>query len=74
MSGFVCPNCNHKTDIFKTGGGKALADEINIPLLGTLPIDPLIVKASDEGKSLVHFYSKTQTAKIFDSMVNSLLN
>lgn len=73
MCGFVCPNCNYKTDIFKSGGGKDLANELNIPLLGSLPIDPLIVQASDEGKSFVHFYSKTQTAKKFDSIVNSLI-
>ncbi|KAK8079541.1 protein NBP35 [Apiospora hydei] len=42
MSGFVCPNCTHKSQIFRatTGGGAALAKEMGIPFLGEVPLDP----------------------------------
>ncbi len=40
MAGFVCPDCDTMTEIFGEGGGQALADEFNIPLLTQLPLDP----------------------------------
>ena len=36
MSGFVCPHCGTVTDIFKSGGGKKIADKFGIPFIGTL--------------------------------------
>lgn len=51
MSGYVCPQCGHHADIFKSGGGEALAREFNVPFLGRMPIDPLVVAAGDDGVS-----------------------
>jgi ATP-binding protein involved in chromosome partitioning len=34
MSGFVCPNCGAKVDIFQSGGGTKIAEELSIPFLG----------------------------------------
>ncbi|MBN1113839.1 MAG: Mrp/NBP35 family ATP-binding protein [Oligoflexia bacterium] len=49
MSGFICPNCGHKVDIFKSGGGNRLSKEFNIPFMGSVPIDPDIVDKADTG-------------------------
>lgn len=49
MSYFLCDSCSKKHHIFKTGGGKKLAQSLGLPLLGEIPIEPHIVKASDEG-------------------------
>ena len=49
MSGFICPHCSERVEIFKSGGGEELAKENGIPFLGKVPIDPAIVQASDEG-------------------------
>ncbi|KAJ2370351.1 cytosolic Fe-S cluster assembly factor nbp35 [Coemansia sp. RSA 2611] len=53
MSGFVCPGCRHESAIFPptTGGAQALCDELDIPLLGRIPLDPLIGRACDFGES-----------------------
>ncbi|KAL9120383.1 MAG: hypothetical protein Q9187_003061 [Circinaria calcarea] len=53
MSGFVCPNCTHKSQIFKatTGGARKLAKETRIPFLGAVPLDPRIGMACDYGES-----------------------
>lgn len=51
MSGYVCPACGHNADIFKSGGGEALAREFDVPFLGRMPIDPLVVIAGDDGVS-----------------------
>jgi len=53
MSGFVCPKCGEKTDIFKSGGGEDMALEMNIPFLGRIPIDPQIVDACDSGEHYI---------------------
>jgi len=73
MSGFVCPKCGEVTHIFKTGGGERLALEMLVPFLGSIPIDPQIVEASDSGKPYLYFYSKTETAKSFMSVVRHVL-
>lgn len=47
MGGFVCPDCESMTDIFGTGGGQTLADEFDVPLLASLPLDPAAGTSTD---------------------------
>jgi len=49
MSGFVCPSCGTKVDVFGSGGGASMAEEMGVPFLGSIPIDPEFVRACDEG-------------------------
>lgn len=42
MSGFVCPHCEERTEIFGSGGGKELAERYGLPFLGAIPLDPRI--------------------------------
>ena len=49
MSGLKCPYCGKIIDIFKTQGGMLTAEKENLRLLGTLPMEPEIVKRGDEG-------------------------
>ena len=51
MSGLVCPHCGETIDLFKSGGGEALAEEMNVPFLGKIPIEPEIVRLGDDGLS-----------------------
>jgi len=53
MSGFVCPNCGEHVDVFGTGGGENMAEQMDVPFLGRVPIDPQIVKACDSGQPFV---------------------
>ena len=53
MSGFVCPECGSQTNIFKTGGGKKIAEALSIPFLGSIPIDPEICRDSDKGMPFI---------------------
>ncbi|TFA98867.1 Cytosolic Fe-S cluster assembly factor CFD1 [Trichoderma ghanense] len=50
MSGFVCPHCSECTDIFGSGGGKSMADEFNVPFLGSVPIDAQFIALVEEGQ------------------------
>ena len=49
MSGFTCPHCGKKVDIFKSGGGKKAAEDYNLSFLGEIPLDPAIVETGDNG-------------------------
>lgn len=74
MSGFVCPHCGERTDIFKSGGGEKMAMEMGVPFLGRIPIDPKIVDASDSGTPYVYHYAKTEAAKAFEEVIKPLLD
>ncbi|MGD0819800.1 MAG: Mrp/NBP35 family ATP-binding protein [Desulfomonilia bacterium] len=50
MSTFSCPHCGHAIDLFKAGGGERAAHEMGVPFLGAIPIDPIVVKDTDNGK------------------------
>ncbi len=73
MSGFVCPHCKKVADIFKRGGGEKMAGEMGVPFLGRIPIEPLIVEASDNGKPFIYHYGKTPAAKAFVKAAQPIL-
>jgi len=53
MSYFVCGHCNGRTDIFGTGGGRRMAEEMTIPFLGEIPIDTRVRSGGDDGEPIV---------------------
>jgi ATP-binding protein involved in chromosome partitioning len=73
MSGFVCPECSAHVDIFGSGGGKALAEELEVDFLGAIPIDPRIVRSGDEGEPVVLADPHGESAKAFGRVVRRLL-
>lgn len=73
MSGFICPHCGKEVDIFSKGGGKELADRMNVPFLGSVPLDPEIVKSGDSGQPYVLAYINTEAAKRFDAIVDRII-
>ena len=72
MSGFICPRCGYRTDLFKSGGGKTLALEMKVPFLGSIPIDPQIVSSGDAGVPFVKGYTESETAKAFSSVSQTI--
>lgn len=53
MSGFTCPSCGTLTHIFHQGGGEAIAQELGVPFLGKVPLDPAVVDCGDDGVPLL---------------------
>lgn len=51
MSGFSCPHCGKEINIFKSGGGKQAAHDLDLPFLGKIPLDPQIVEMGDAGQT-----------------------
>ena len=52
MSAFINEEGNHY-EIFGTGGGEKLAQELGVPLLGSIPIDPFVSNGSDSGVPVI---------------------
>jgi len=63
MSFFICPNCNDKHRIFGEGGGKRLADELEVPLLGEIPFFPGVLSGADRGEPIVVSEPDTPAAR-----------
>jgi ATP-binding protein involved in chromosome partitioning len=53
MSYFVCPHCGDRTEIFLSGGGRRLADELKVPLLGQVPLQAHMADLADAGSPIV---------------------
>ena len=49
MSGFVCPDCGTEHDIFGTGGADKFARELELDVLGRIPIEPGVRSGGDAG-------------------------
>ena len=50
MSGFVCPDCQKRYDIFGSGGAGQKAAELEVPFLGEVPINMQIRVCGDAGR------------------------
>jgi ATP-binding protein involved in chromosome partitioning len=72
MSGFVCPKCGAKIDIFQSGGGKKMAEEAGVPFLGSIPIDPEVSGDSDKGSTFVIEHADSPAAKAFIEIVKNV--
>jgi ATP-binding protein involved in chromosome partitioning len=53
MSGFICPHCGQRTDVFKQGGGRRTAEVLGTAFLGAVPLDPAIVAGGDAGEPIM---------------------
>jgi ATP-binding protein involved in chromosome partitioning len=73
MSGFVCPSCGVTHQLFKTGGGENLARETGYRFLGSIPIDPQIVSASDDGKPFVTEFPNSPSSRAFEKIIGPIL-
>lgn len=65
MSYFICPNCGARTAIFGSEGGNRAAGELNIPLLGQIPIEPQVTEAGDSGVPVVASHPDSESARAF---------
>ncbi len=73
MSGFVCPHCGERTDIFKSGGGEATAKSMNVQFLGRIPIEPDIVVSGDAGMPIVVESPESESAKEFNKIIDKIV-
>jgi ATP-binding protein involved in chromosome partitioning len=72
MSGLVCPDCGAKINVFKAGGGKRIADDMAIPYLGSIPLDPKICTDSDGGLSFIVKDKTSPATKAFTEIISKI--
>ncbi len=73
MSGFVCPQCGTVTSILRSGGGRQIAADMEVPFLGSIPLDPRIAESGDEGRALVSDEETSSPAKIMREVLAALV-
>jgi ATP-binding protein involved in chromosome partitioning len=65
MSYFLAPDTGIRYNIFGSGGGQKLAEELSIPLLGAVPLNQSIREGSDNGKPIVISHPESEQARKF---------
>ncbi len=73
MSGLICPHCGKKIDLFKKGGGERAAQELGVPFLGRIPIDPRIVESGDNGQPFILNQPDSGAAHAFNDIVEKII-
>ena len=73
MSGFVCPHCDHEVPLLGKGGGVRTAEQMQVPVLGSLPFDPRVAVAADSGKSLLEQPDESPFFLALTQMVGEVL-
>ncbi|MYH72819.1 MAG: Mrp/NBP35 family ATP-binding protein, partial [Acidimicrobiia bacterium] len=72
MSVFIDPD-GRSHAIFGRGGGQELAEELDVPLLGQVPIDSLVATGGDEGAPVVLDGTPGPAADAFRAIADRLL-
>jgi ATP-binding protein involved in chromosome partitioning len=72
MSYFLCPDCGKKHYIFGNDGGVRSASELKVPLLGQIPIEPIVTESGDTGIPVVVQYPQSTSAKAFREVANRI--
>jgi len=73
MSGMICPHCGDTIDLFGRGGGEKAAHDLGIPYLGSIPLDPEMVKAGDEGRPYILRHADSPTWRAVDAVMENLV-
>ena len=72
MSHFICPHCDEKHRIFGSGGGRRLAEELDVPLLGEIPFFAAVLSGGDRGDPIVVCEPATPAAKALIDLAGRL--
>ena len=72
MSYHLCPHCGQRTDIFGHGGAKALAERMQVPFLGEVPLDQRIREGGGPGVPLMVSDPDSPLAQVFRDVASHL--
>ena len=71
MSWFVGDD-GKRYELFGSGGGKELADELGVPLLGQLPLVPQLREGGDNGRPITAVDPESEAARMFHSIAEKI--
>jgi ATP-binding protein involved in chromosome partitioning len=72
MSGFICPDCGARHELFSTGGGQRLSEEVGAPLLGQVPLQARVADEADAGKPVVIAQPDSPAARALTAIAEGL--
>jgi len=72
MSGLACPYCHKEIELFKKGGGEAMARDYGLEFLGAVPLDPATVVAGDLGRPVVLLEGESPARKAFLALAEAV--
>ncbi len=72
MAGYACPHCNEITHIFRKQGGQKISDEMKVPFLGSVPIDPRVAEGGDKGSPIIHSYPDAEVSLVFRKLAGDI--
>ncbi|MBS3773434.1 MAG: Mrp/NBP35 family ATP-binding protein [Candidatus Thermoplasmatota archaeon] len=70
MSGFTCPHCGESIELFKQGGGRRAAEELDVPFLGAVPLDAAVAASGDAGEPFAG--GESAAASAFEDIVERI--
>jgi ATP-binding protein involved in chromosome partitioning len=73
MSYYLCPECGHREEIFRHGGGRRTAEQLGVPFLGEIPIDPKVAIGGDEGRPIVAGEPRSAVTEAFLRIAESVV-
>jgi len=72
MSYFICPDCQHRHEIFSSGDGERRALALGLPFLGALPLEAAVRAGGDTGQPIVAAAPESATAAAFRAIAGTL--
>lgn len=73
MSWFENPETGKPIALFGAGGGQRLADEVQLPLLAQVPLDPRIQEGGDTGRPIVVAEASAKASKAFRELADAVV-
>lgn len=73
MAGMSCPHCGEPIDVFGEGGGERLADSLDLPFLGRIPLDPAVRIAGDEGRPTALVAPDAPAGRAFAAIADAVM-
>jgi Mrp family chromosome partitioning ATPase len=67
MSYLVCPDCGKRIEVFGSSKVETMGEKYGIKVLGRIPLDPNLVKLSDQGQ-----IEKYESLSLFNNINNFL--
>lgn len=74
MSGLICPHCKNEINIFDTGGGEKMAEEMGVFFLGRIPMEIETREGGDKGCPIVLANEECRTSQGFMAISENVLN
>ncbi len=72
MSAYVCPHCGTREEIFGSGGARKIAQRLDLPFLGEVPLATPIRETSDAGTPIVISQPDSPAARAFTAVAEQL--